>query len=217
MEKIRILTVDDHEVVRKGIRMIVGTDPTLQIVGEAEDGQGAVDLFESLQPDIILMDLVMTGRDGVDAIIEIKQSQTDVKIIVLTTYKDHNMFKAALAAGADGYLLKDADGKALIRAVHAVLQGEMPLHPSVTCRLFRETADDRDTHMINGLTDRELEILGLIARGLSNKAIAQALFLTEGTVGVHVSNILSKLNVSNRTEATLMAVKMESSASSISI
>jgi len=208
MNATRVLIVDDHAVVRRGIQMFLATDPDIQLVGEAADCQGAVQKAKHLQPDVILMDLVMPRGDGIEAIGEIKRTNPDVKIIVLTTFGDEPRVKAAMEAGASGYLLKDADGDALLKAVHAAQKGAMPIHPQVTQHLVRSFIKGEDTTGAKSLTEREKEILGLLSRGSSNKAIADALDLSPGTVKVHVSNILGKLNVSNRTEASIRALQM---------
>lgn len=208
MNATRVLIVDDHAVVRRGIQMFLETDPFIQVVGEAEDCQDAVRKAISLQPDVILMDLVMPHGDGIEAIAEIKRHSPDLKVVVLTTFGDESRVRAAMEAGADGYLLKDADGAALLQAVHAVQQGDMPIHPRVVQHLVTNFAKRDDANENKCLTEREKEILQLVSQGLSNKAIAQTLCLSAGTVKVHVSNILEKLGVSNRTEASVLALQM---------
>ncbi len=208
MNQTRVLIVDDHAVVRKGIQMFLSTEPTVQAIGEAVSAQDAIHKAQSLQPDVVLMDLVMPQGDGVEAIAEIKRRTPNIKVIVLTTFGDEVRVNAAMEAGADGYLLKDADGEALLQAIHAVQRGDVPLHPRVARYLVRGTAGNDDVGRVSDLTEREKEILRLVAQGLSNKAVAQALNICEGTVKVHVSNILSKLNVSSRTEAAVWAVQI---------
>jgi DNA-binding NarL/FixJ family response regulator len=149
----------------------------------------------------------MPNGDGIESIAEIKRSIPDVKIIVLTTFGDEPRAKAAIEAGADGYLLKDADGEVLLTAIHAVQRGDMPIHPHVAPHLIRNHTQFQGTGGIGLLTEREKEVLQLVAQGLSNKAIAEALNLSAGTVKVHVSNILSKLNVSSRTAASVLALR----------
>jgi NarL family two-component system response regulator LiaR len=207
MNATRVLIVDDHAVVRRGIQMFLDTDPSIQIVGEAEDCQDAVRKTKSLQPDVILMDLVMPNGDGIEAIVEIKRCTPDAKVVVLTTFADEPRVNAAMEAGANGYLLKDADGDALLRAIHAVQQGDAPLHPRVAQHVVRNARKRKDANGNRPLTEREREVLRLVTGGLSNKAIAQALNLSEGTVKVHVSNIFKKLNVSSRTEASVRALQ----------
>ena len=207
MNQIRVLIADDHAVVRKGIQMIIGTEPTIQVVGEAKNGSEAVCQAQRLQPDVILLDLVMPDIGGLEALIEIKRCHPNIKIIVLTTFEDDHRIQAALEAGADGYLLKDADGEALLRAIQAVQLGEMPLHPRVARQLFVGRTGYFDTPQIDQLTEREKEVLQLLAKGLSNRDVAQRLSLSEGTVKIHVSNILGKLQVSSRTEAAMLAIQ----------
>ena len=208
MNATRVLIVDDHAVVRRGIQMFLATDPAIQLVGEAADCQDAIQEAKRLQPDVILMDLVMPRGDGIEAIREIMRANPNVKIIVLTTFGDEPRVRAAMEAGASGYLLKDADGDALLNAVHAAQKGAMPIHPQVTQHLVRSFTEREDTIGVKSLTEREKEILRLLSKGSSNKAIAQALDLSPGTVKVHVSNILGKLSVSNRTEASIRALQM---------
>ena len=205
MKQIRILIVDDHTVVRQGIRMMVSTEPTLQIIGEANNGREAVDQARSLRPDVVLLDLVMPDEDGIEALLEIKQSYPAMKVIVLTTFADEDRINTAMTAGADGYLLKDADGEALLRALHSVQNGELPLHPRVARHLIEGVIHRNKPSRADELTEREKEILELLATGLSNKEMAQTLHLAEGTVKVYVSKILRKFNVSNRTEAAMHA------------
>ena len=208
MSETRVLIVDDHAIVRRGIQMLLETDPSIQIVGEAQDCQDAVRKAKSLQPDVILMDLVMPHGGGIEAIEEIKRDSPNLKIIVLTTFADEPRVKGAMQAGADGYLLKDADGDALLQAVHAAQQGAMPIHPRVAHHLVRNLTKREEMNGSRSLTEREKEILRLVSQGLSNKAIAQDLSLSVGTVKVHVSHILDKLGVSNRTEASMRALQM---------
>ena len=203
MKPVRLLIVDDHALVRKGIVMYLHTEPAVQIVGEAADGQGAIRLAQKLHPDLILMDLVMPGIDGIEAITQIKRIRPDTKIIVLTTFGSLDKFEAALAAGADGYLLKDADGAVLLQAIKTIQQGGLPLHPGVTPHLMKKKyGSEGET-----LTQRKQEVLRLVAKGWSNQAIARALNISQGTVKGHVSRILSKLNATSRTEAALQALK----------
>ena len=208
MEPIRLLIVDDHMVVRKGIQMLVNTEAGIQLVGEAKDGQEAVHLIESLQPNIILMDLVMPQVSGIEAIAKIKTDYPHIKIIVLTTFEDDEKINAAIDGGADGYLLKDADGEFLLQAIQAVHKGEMPLHPRVARYLFTGKSREADTPRNIHLTAREEEVLQLVAQGMSNKEVADKLSLSSGTVKIHVSNILGKLNVSSRTEAAVLATQL---------
>jgi DNA-binding NarL/FixJ family response regulator len=207
MKLTRILIVDDHAIVRKGIQMLLDSEPVIQVVGEAQNGEEAMGQVEQLQPDVVLMDLVMPGEDGLGATALIKRHYPEVKVIVLTTFNDPLQIMAALRAGADGYLLKDADGEALLQAIQAVQKGGMPLHPAIA-NYIRETLEQADMNRLYSLTDREKEVLQLVAKGLSNKEVAHKLSLTEGTVRVYVSHIFDKLNVSSRTEAAVQAAKI---------
>lgn len=206
MDLTRVLIVDDHAIVRKGIRMLLESEPVIQVVGEARNGQEAVSQVKQLQPHVVLMDLVMPGEDGIGATARIKSNYPDVKIIVLTTFNEPLKITAALRAGVDGYLLKDADGEALLQAVQAVQQGGMPLHPAIASYL-REALERVDMNRLYSLTEREKEVLQLVAKGLSNKEVAYTLSLSEGTVRVYVSHIFDKLKVSSRTEAAIQAAK----------
>lgn len=207
MKPTRVLIVDDHAVVREGMRMILGTEHTIQIVGEARDGLEAVRQAAALQPDIILMDLVMPA-DGIEAITAIKRHFSHIKIIVLTTFEDEIRINAAMRAGADGYLLKEADGEVLLKAIQMIQQGETPLHPRVINHLVKNVAKQNGANRLVRLTEREKEVLQLMAQGMSNKTVAQALTLSEGTVKIHVKNIFNKLHISNRTEAAILAAQM---------
>jgi DNA-binding NarL/FixJ family response regulator len=207
MKLTRVLIVDDHAIVRKGIQMLLDSEPAIQVVGEAQNGEEVLAQIEQLQPDVVLMDLVMPGEDGIEATALIKRHYPEVKVIVLTTFNDPLRIMAALRAGADGYLLKDADGEALLQAVQAVQKGGMPLHPAIASYI-RETLEQADMTRLYSLTEREKEVLQLVAKGLSNKEVAHKLSLTEGTVRVYVSHIFDKLNVSSRTEAAVQAAKI---------
>ena len=208
MNSIRLLIVDDHLVVRQGIQMLLDTEPSIQVVGEAGNSKDAVREAGRLKPDVILMDLVMPQGDGIQAIAEITRSITTIKIIVLTMFHDETKISAAIEAGADGYLLKDADGEELIRAIHAVQQGGMPFDPQVARHLITKVAKSKDTSESSRLTKREEEVLRLLAKGVSTKAVAQALCIEEGTARVHIHNILLKLGVSSRTSAAVWALQM---------
>jgi NarL family two-component system response regulator LiaR len=208
MNPTRLLIVDDHVVVRKGIQMLLDTEPSIQVVGEAENSQDAIRQARSLKPDVILMDLVMPQGDGIQAIAEIKRSIATTRIIVLTMFHDEAKINAAVEAGADGYLLKDADAEELIRAIHAVQQGGMPFDPQVVRHLVTQIAKSKDTSENGRLTKREEEVLRLVAKGMSTKAVAQALNIEEGTARTHIHNILLKLGVSSRAGAATWAAQM---------
>ena len=206
-QTIRILIADDHPVVRKGIKALLSTEPGLEVVGEAADGEQAVTKARTLKPDVILMDLSMPRKDGVQAISEIRQEIPEAKVLVLTSFAEDKRIIAAIEAGALGYLLKDSSPQELIRAVHTVYQGESSLHPTVAHKLIHRFQRSSKELQTDPLTARELKVLRLIAKGLSNHDIANKLFISEPTVRAHVSNILRKLHLENRTQATLYALR----------
>ena len=208
-ETIRILIVDDHAVVRRGLSAILETEPDLEVVGEAENGNQAVWKTRSLQPDVILMDLVMPEKDGIEAIKEIKKDDAKANILVITSFAEDEKVFPAIKAGALGYLLKDSSPDDLIQAIHEIHQGKASLHPTIARKLIMEIKEDgpKTKPSEQVLTTREVEVLTLIARGLSNQQIANQLMVGETTVRFHVSNILSKLHLANRTQAVLYALK----------
>jgi len=207
MTHTRVLIVDDHPAVRKGIQMFLSTDPCVQVVGEAENGQDALCQAMNQDPDVIVIDLLMPGGAGVEAIAKIKRCIPDVKIIVLTMFSDELCVTASVRAGADGFLLKNADGGQLLQAIEAVQRGITPLDPRVA-HVFRAVARDEYRTEYRALTTREKEILKLVVRGLNNQAIARELDLSQNTVKTHLKNILNKLDVSDRTEAAVQAVHL---------
>jgi NarL family two-component system response regulator LiaR len=204
-ELISVLVADDHPVVRQGLRTFLETQADLEVVGEAADGTEAVELAQRLLPDVVLMDLVMPGQDGVAATRRIRQLSPSTKVIVLTSFDDDERVFPSVKAGAAAYLLKDARPQELAEAVRRVHAGEALLAPSVAAKLMQEVAGQRPPSA--ELTERELEVLRLIARGLSNKLIARELKVSEKTVKTHVSNILAKLQLADRTQAALYAVR----------
>jgi DNA-binding NarL/FixJ family response regulator len=206
--RIRVLLADDHAVVRRGLRGFFELLDDIEIVGEAEDGRQAVDLVDALRPDVVLMDLLMPVMDGIAATAEIKERFPDVEVVALTSFIEEERVTAALEAGATGYLLKDADADDLAVAVRRAHAGEVHLDPQVArllARRIRTRRDDAPRH--EPLTDREREVLGLVARGHSNKEIAALLDITERTARTHVSNILGKLDLASRTQAALWAIE----------
>jgi len=201
---IRILIVDDHAVVRQGLRMFLGLDADLEVVGEATNGARALELVPRLQPDVVLMDLLMPAMDGIEATRAIRAAYPDVEIIALTSVLEDAKVTEAIRAGAIGYLLKDTEADALCTAIKAAAAGQVQLSPSVAARLMREAPPLPGPEQ---LTERENEALRLLAAGKSNKEIAAALAITEKTVKAHVSHILAKLGVASRTQAALYAVQ----------
>jgi two-component system, NarL family, response regulator LiaR len=206
-DKIRVLIVDDHAVVRRGLRAFLEVQTDIEVVGEANDGVAAVRLADSLRPDVLLMDVVMPGVDGIEAIRRIRVEGVPVKIIVLTSFADDQKVFAAVQAGADGYLLKDVRPDELSEAIRTVMRDEALLNPRVAATLMQEFAHRATTPARDALTQREMEVLRLLARGRSNKEIALELGVAEKTVKTHVSSILSKLQLADRTQAALYAVR----------
>ena len=207
-DAIRVLIVDDHAVVRQGLRAFLQTQDDVEIAGEAADGDEAIRQVRELVPDVVLMDLVMPKLDGIAAIREMRALSPSTKVLVLTSFADDDKVFAAVKAGAAGYLLKDVRPQELGDAIRTVYRGEALLHPTVAAKLMQELAQSgRRQASPDSLTDRELDVLRLIARGMSNKEIALELGVAEKTVKTHVSNILQKLHLADRTQAALYAVR----------
>jgi NarL family two-component system response regulator LiaR len=211
MEKtktIRVLIADDHPIIRDSLRTLIETEPNLKLVGEAVDGEEAVRKTLKLKPDVILMDLVMPVKDGLQAISEIKNALPEVSILVLTSFSDEDKVFPAIRAGALGYLLKDSSPQELLKAIYDVHRGEASLHPSIALQLIREINRPSDLPPVeNPLSERELEVLKLLAQGLTNQEIATRLVRSEWTIRTHVRNILGKLHLANRTQAALFALR----------
>ena len=201
---IRVLITDDHGVVRQGLRMFLSLDPELEVVGEAANGQEAVAMARELEPDVVLMDLLMPVMDGIGATEAIRAELPEVEVIALTSVLEDASVTGAVRAGAIGYLLKDTDAEELHRAIKAAAEGKVQLAPEAAAKLMREV---RAPESPEALTERETEVLKLLARGKANKQIAGSLFLSEKTVKAHVSSILMKLGVQSRTQAALHAVR----------
>jgi DNA-binding NarL/FixJ family response regulator len=204
---IRVMLVDDHAVVRRGLRGFLELLDDIEIVGEAEDGVQAVALAERERPDVILMDLLMPKMDGLQAIAAIKRAQPETEIVAVTSFIEEEKVTAALEAGASGYLLKDAEADAVAAAIRAAHAGEVHLDPAVTRLLAQRMRARRDEKPVEPLTQREREVLAQLAKGASNKEIAYDLSITERTARTHVSNILGKLGLGSRTQAALYAVE----------
>lgn len=207
-KSIKVLIADDHPLVREGLRALIATEPDMDLVGEASDGVEAVDLAMSLQPDVILLDLMMPNKTGIEAIQEIKEENPDARILVVTNFgEDENVFPA-IKAGALGYLLKDSSPQELLSALREVHRGEPSLHPTIALKLIRELNHPSQAKAEGTpLTEREVEVLKLVAQGLSNHEIGETLVIADRTVSKHVSSIIEKLHVSNRTQVALYALK----------
>ena len=207
-DSIRILITDDHAVVREGLRTLIGTEPGMDVVGEAEDGLEAVQKACTLKPDVILLDMMMPRMDGLQAIKEIKRECPEAHILVLTSFSDDEKVFPAIKAGALGYLLKNVTPERLLSAIRDVHQGKPSMSSDIAKKLMHELRRASDLPPTEEpLTEREMDVLRLVAQGLSNQEIAEALVISQGTVRTHVSNILSKLHLANRTQAALYALR----------
>jgi two-component system, NarL family, response regulator LiaR len=200
----RVLITDDHSVVRQGLRMFLSLDPDIQVVGEAQNGREALEMARELQPDVVLMDLLMPVMDGMEATKAIRAELPEVEVIALTSVLEGASVSGAVKAGAIGYLLKDTNAEELHRAIRGAAEGKVQLAPEAAARLMNEVRAPENS---DALTDRETEVLRLLARGKANKEIASELFVEEKTVKSHVSSILRKLGVRSRTQAALHAVQ----------
>lgn len=205
---IRVFVADDHAIVRKGIEALLGTEPGMEVVGTAANGEEAVVGVERLTPDVILLDLQMPKKNGIEAIAEIKQRDPQARILVLTSFSDDDKVFAAIKAGALGYILKDASPHELLAAIRNVYDGKSSLDPEIALKVIHElNKPSKLPPTEEPLTERELEILELVARGLSNQQIAEELVISERTARTHISNILAKLHLANRTQAALYALR----------
>jgi len=206
-EPITILIVDDHEVVRKGVRSYLETLPDFNVLGEASSGEDGVSMVADLIPDIVLLDLIMPGMDGVETTRKIKKISPRTQVVVLTSYHEDVHIFPALKAGAISYILKDMKMEKLVDALHRAIQGEVTLHPRVAARVLQNIrgGQDEDQPLFTDLTEREHDVLKLIAKGMTNSQIAEELVISENTVKGHVSNILSKLHVADRTQVAVYA------------
>ncbi len=206
---IRVLLTDDHAIVRKGVRALLATERDIQVVGEAASGAEAVAQAEALRPDVVLMDLVMPELDGIEATRQITARLPGTRILVLTSFAADEKVFPAIKAGALGYLLKDSGPEALVGAIHQVYRGEPSLQPSIAHKVLLELMQPAKQHPLTAdpLTERELDVLRLVAQGCSNKEIAAKLSVSELTVRTHVSNVLGKLHLASRTQAALYALR----------
>ncbi|WP_308295991.1 response regulator transcription factor [Streptomyces sp. ISL-96] len=204
---IRVLLVDDHQVVRRGLRTFLEIQDDIEVVGEAGDGAEGVDRAEELRPDVVLMDIKMPGTDGIDALRKLRELANPAKVLIVTSFTEQRTVVPALRAGASGYVYKDVDPDALAGAIRSVHAGHVLLQPEVAEALLSQDETNSGTGRGSTLTEREREVLTLIADGRSNREIARTLVLSEKTVKTHVSNILMKLDLSDRTQAALWAVR----------
>ena len=202
-----MLIAEDHAIVRAGLKALIATEPGLEVIGDVSNGLEAVAQARALRPDVILMDLSMPHMDGINATREIKSEHPGARILVLTSFIEDDKVFAAIKAGALGYLLKESSPDDLLRGIRAVHRGESWLHPAIAAKLIRDLQAPQNVPLKEPLTERELEIIKLVAQGLANKEIANRLEIAERTVRTHVSNILEKLHLANRTQATLYAIK----------
>jgi NarL family two-component system response regulator LiaR len=207
-QAIRVLIVDDHTIVRKGIKALLAEKSDIQVVGEADNGLDAITLSKELEPDIVLMDLLMPQMDGIDATRQITARQPKVRVLVLTSFVGDEKIFPAIKAGALGYLLKDSDPTELIQSIYRVYRGEPSLHPIIARKMMKEILEQPSTKPASEpLTAREIEVLQLLAKGLSNDEIAAQLVISEVTVRTHISHLLAKLHMANRVQATLYALR----------
>lgn len=211
MTPIRVILADDHAVVREGTRQLLEREPDIQVVGEATNGSEAVRMVEQLRPKVVVMDVRMPGMGGVEATKAIKSRFTDVEVLVMTAYEDDEFVFTLLEAGASGYLLKTAPVKELVKAIREVAEGQSALDPSIARKVLRQFTDGgprkKQEEFYEALTEREQEVLRLLAEGKTNKEIAEVLVISDRTVQTHLSNIFSKMGVSTRTEAVLEAIR----------
>ncbi len=210
MRKIKVAIVDDHALIREGLKKLLELEETIEVVALAGNGIEALVAIDDKQPDIVLLDINMPGMNGIDCLHQIKKDYDDVKTIMLTIHEDAEYLIETINMGAEGYVLKDADVSQLIDAIHRVMQGEVYIHPSLSGVLVREYKRKETSYndlSKRRLTKRELDVLKLLASGLNNKEISEALFISEKTVKNHISSIFRKLNVNDRTQAALYAIK----------
>jgi len=209
-EKIKVLIVDDHQVVRQGLRTFLELQDDILVIAEAGDGLAAVELVEQFKPDVVLMDLVMPRMDGISATQQIKSLAADVSVIALTSFTEDDKVFPAIQAGACGYLLKDVSPDDLVEAIRAAYHGEARLHPDITRKLMEQVAypvSQTSQSQLEDLTDREMQVVRLVAKGYNNHDIAAELVISEKTVKTHVSNILSKVHLEDRTQLAIYAIK----------
>ena len=211
MNKIRVLIADDHAMVRQGLKTIIELEDDMFVVAQASNGEEAINLARKERPDVILMDINMPGTNGIQAIKTLKEEDSNYKIIVLTLHQDREYLFKTLQMGCEGYVIKDAESSVLIEAIRSVYKNQTYIQPNMTGELVKElnrvTLSDKERHFANNLTNREIEVLLLITEGMINKEIAHKLYISEKTVKNHISNIFKKLEVNDRTQAAIYALK----------
>lgn len=210
MKKIKVVIVDDHALIREGIKKLLELEENFEIAALAGDGYEALDVIKDVRPDVVLLDINMPNMNGIDCLKQIKSLYPDTKVIMLTIHEDAEYLIETINIGAEGYVLKDADVSSLVKAIQKVVQGEVYIHPTLSGILVREyKRKDRNIEDVigNNLTKREYEVIRLISKGYNNKEIAIELFISEKTVKNHVSNIFKKIKVTDRTQAALYAIK----------
>ena len=211
MNKIRVLIADDHAMVRQGLKTIIELEDDMFVVAQASNGEEAINLARKERPDVILMDINMPGTNGIQAIKTLKEEDSNYKIIVLTLHQDREYLFKTLQMGCEGYVIKDAESSVLIEAIRSVYRNQTYIQPNMTGELVKElnrvTLSDKERHFANNLTNREIEVLLLITEGMINKEIAHKLYISEKTVKNHISNIFKKLEVNDRTQAAIYALK----------
>ncbi len=214
MKKIRVILVDDHNVVRESLAAMLATQTDVEVVGQAKDGVEGVELAKKVKPDVVLLDMEMPRQDGIETIPILKNLMPETHILILTSHADNERVFKAIQLGAEGYLLKDASIEQLVQGIRSVSEGQASLFPSMALRIIREIQSPKEMmYTTDPLTPRELDVLRLIAHGLSNQEIAKKIFVQERSVAKHVSSILSKLHLANRTQAALYAIKKGISSS----
>lgn len=210
MKSIRVIIVDDHALIREGIKRLLDLEEGIEIVAVAQDGEEALEKIAKHKPDAVLLDINMPKMNGIECLKEIKSKHPKTKVIMLTIHEDSEYLIRTINIGAEGYVLKDADVSSLVKAIEKVVSGDIYIHPTlsgVLVKAYKRKEDDNEEELIAGLTRREYEVISLISKGLNNKEIGQELFISEKTVKNHVSNIFKKINVNDRTQAALFAIK----------
>ncbi|HEY4552060.1 MAG TPA: response regulator transcription factor [Bacillaceae bacterium] len=204
---IKVLLVDDHTILRDGLKSLLDLEDDITVIGECTSGQDAIEKIEALKPDVVLMDINMPNKNGIEVTSAVKRRFPDLKVIMLTMYSHDEYFLASIREGADGYLLKDAPSGQVVEAIRTVVKGESVIQPSMTKKLFDFHQQKRDSQSNEELTEREKEVLLCLLEGLSNKEIADKLFISDKTVKIHVSKIFKKLNVKSRSQAVIYTIQ----------